>query len=144
MSTTPTPNMIDMVGVVPAVDNYDQLAADLLLGAVAALPDDADHTQMLVTMVAGLLADHAADIKALVNECQSMNSQIAEAHATTSKWIDECGKRTEARKAAEAAEAKLSTIRAMATRGVPNCINLDAIDRVLNEGVAKGKEWRYA
>lgn len=32
---------------------------------------------------------------------------------------------------AEAAETKLATIRAMATRGVPRVINLEAIDRIL-------------
>gem|GEM_PF-3915351 len=34
---------------------------------------------------------------------------------------------------ADTAEAKLATIRTMATRGVPNCINLTTIDRILAE-----------
>ncbi len=35
----------------------------------------------------------------------------------------------------DAAQAKLLTIRTMATRGVPNCINLEAIDRIIGEEV---------
>lgn len=34
---------------------------------------------------------------------------------------------------AEKAEAKLATLRAMATRAVPNCVNLYTIDRILAE-----------
>ena len=40
------------------------------------------------------------------------------------------------RRRAERAEGKLAAIRAMATQGVPNCINLAAIDRIIGEAPA--------
>lgn len=98
-------------------------------------PDYDDTEAGVVTAVVALLA-WDADGEELPKFEENID-YIAELHNQFPRLATELYNQRNHRRAAEAraeaAEYKLATIRAMATRGVPNCINLYTIDRVLNE-----------